>query len=69
MNYFRNMWPRRSHKLEYLSNTTSNQRNFKWTKIEQYDFDENKRIVACDTLLTRPDFNETFKIRTYDSNF
>ena len=33
-------------------------------KVEQYPFDENKRIVARDNVLTYPDFNETFKIHT-----
>ena len=37
---------------------------FKWTKIEQDAFDEINRIVARDTLLTYPDFNEEFKIHT-----
>ena len=37
---------------------------FKWSKIEQYDFEEIKRIVAHDILLDYPDFNEEFKIHT-----
>ena len=32
--------------------------------LEQYAFDKIKRIVARDTLLTYPDFNENFKIHT-----
>ena len=42
---------------------------FKWTKIEQYDLDEIKQIVSCDTLLAYPDLNEQFKIHTNDSDF
>ena len=38
-------------------------------KSEKYTFVEIKRIVACDTLLTYPDFNETFKIHTDVSAF
>ena len=34
------------------------------TEIKQDDFDEIKRIMACDNLLTYTDFNETFKINT-----
>ena len=41
---------------------------FKWTKIEQYAFNEIKRIAARDTLLTDPDFNETLKIHTDANN-
>ena len=39
-------------------------RKFKWTQVEQDAFDEIKRIMACDNLLTYLDFNETFKIHT-----
>ena len=38
-------------------------------KVKQYAFEKIKRIVACDTLLTYPDFNETFKIHTDARNF
>ena len=42
---------------------------FKWTKIKQDSFDEINRIVARDTLLTYPDFNEEFKIHTHAIKF
>ena len=64
MNYYRDIQPRRSHTLATITKLTSIKRNFKWTQVEQDDFDEIKRIVACNTLLTYPDFNETFKIHT-----
>ena len=69
INYYRNILPRRSHSLAPLNKLTSIKRNFKWTQVEQDDFDEIKRNVASDTLLTYPDFNETFKIRTNASAF
>ena len=69
INSYRDMWPRRSHKLVPLTKLTYINRNFKWTKFEQYDFDKIKRIMACDTLLTYLDFNETFKIHTDASAF
>ena len=50
------MWARCSHMLAPLKKT-SNKVKFKWTRIEQDDFDEIKWIVACDTLLTFTDFN------------
>ena len=58
------MWPRRSHMLAPLTKLTSIKRIFKWTQVEQDDFDGIKRLVARDTLLTYLDSNETFKIRT-----
>ena len=63
------MWPRRSHTLELLTRLTSIEKNCKWTQVEQDAFDKIKRIVAHDTLLTYPDFNETFKIHTDASTF
>ena len=63
------MWPRRSHKLTPLTILTSIKRIFKWTQVEQDAFDETKRIVAHDNLLTYPDFNETLKMHTDASAF
>ena len=63
------MWPIRSHTLEPLTKITSNKRKFKWTKIEQDAFDEIKRILAHNNLLTYPDFNEVFKIQSNARNF
>ena len=42
---------------------------FKWTKTKQYVFKEIKHIMARDTLLAYPYFNEELKIHTYASNF
>ena len=69
INYYRNMWPRRSHMLALLTKLTSIKSKFKWMEFEQDDFDKIKRIVARDNLLTYPEFNETFKIHTNDSSF
>ena len=63
------MWPSWSHTLVPLTKLTYINRYSKWMKFDQYDFDKIKRIVACDTLLTYPDFNEAFKIHTYASAF
>ena len=60
------MW---SHTLAPLTRLTFITRKFKWTKVEQDDFGEIKRIVASDTLLTYPGFNEIFKIHTNASAF
>ena len=60
INYYHNMCPRKSHTLAPLTRLTSIKRNFKWTKVKQDAFNKIKRIMACDTLLTYPDFNEIF---------
>ena len=44
-----------------LTHITSSKVKFKWTKIEQDDFEEIKRTVARDSLLAYPDFNKEFK--------
>ena len=62
IHYYHNMWPMRSHTLAPLTIVTYMNRKFKWEKVEQDAFDEIKRIVARDTLLTYPDFNGNFKM-------
>ena len=44
------MWAKHSHKLAPLTNITSSQMKFKWTKIEQDDLNEIKRVVVRDNL-------------------
>ena len=52
------MWTRLLHTLAPLTKITSSRVKFKWTKIEKYALDEIKRIVARNTLLAYPYFNE-----------
>ena len=61
MNYYRNIWPRRSHTLAPLSKLMSIKRIFNWAQVQQNAFDEIKRIVARKMFLTYPDFNEHLK--------
>ena len=58
VNYYRNMWSRRSHMLAPLTNIKSSKVKCKCTKMEQDYFDGIKRIVARDDLLSYPYFNE-----------
>ena len=58
------MWQRWSHMLAPFTKLISIKINFEWTQVKQDAFLKIKRIVARDTLLTYPDFNETFKIHT-----
>ena len=37
--YYRDMWPRWSYKLASLTKLTYIKGNFKWTQVEQDDFD------------------------------
>ena len=64
INYYHNMWTKRSHTLEPLNKLKSIKKKYKWTKAEQDAFEKTKQIMARSTLLIYPDFNETFKILT-----
>ena len=63
------MCERRPHTLTPFIEITPNKVKFKCTIIEQDSFNEIKRIVAQDTLLTYPDFNGKLKIHTDAGNF
>ncbi len=49
VNYYRDMWIRRSETLAPLTALTSKNVKFKWTDVEQKAFDTMKRIMARET--------------------
>jgi transposase InsO family protein len=64
VNYYRDMWPQRSHLLAPLSSLTSTKVRWKWTSEHQEAFDKMKTLIAKETLLTFPDFSQEFEIHT-----
>ena len=64
INYYRDMWIRRSDILAPLAKLTSKEAKWKWTEEHQNAFDTIKRIVSQETLLRHPDFNKPFEIHT-----
>ena len=62
VNYYKDMWPIRSHLLQHLTALTSSKARFKWTDVEQKAFYDIKLTVAHDSLLSYPDFNKSFDI-------
>ena len=64
VNYYRDMWPKRSHYLAPLSTLTSKNVKWEWTDVHQEAFDNMKKLIAKETLLTYPDFNKPFEIHT-----
>ena len=64
VNYYRDMWPKRSETLAPLTNLTSKSNKWKWTEVEQNAFDQMKALIAKETLLTYPNFSEVFEIHT-----
>ena len=62
VNYYRDMWKRRSHILRPLSRLVSKSVKFEWTKKEQKAFEDAKRMVQKETMLAYPKFGETFHV-------
>ena len=68
VNYYRDLWRRRSHILSPLTGLVSPTTQFKWGKEQQDAFEEVKRTITEETLLAFPDFNKEFHIYTDASN-
>ena len=64
INYYRDMWPKRSLLLAPLSSLTSSKVKWKWTEEHTQAFNSLKEMIAKETLLAYPDFNEPFVIHT-----
>ena len=68
VNFYRDMWKRRSHLLAPLTTLVSKNEAFVWGQEQQNAFEEMKRVISKETLLTFPDFNKEFHIYTDASN-
>jgi hypothetical protein len=64
VNYYRDMWPRRSEILAPLMQLCS--KNVKWQWTEEHDtaFNNMKKLIIRDVQLTYPNFNKEFIIHT-----
>ena len=62
VNYYRDMWIRRSHVLAPLASLTSKASKWVWGEEQQNAFDTMKKIISREALLAYPDFNEQFDI-------
>ena len=69
INYYRDMWVRRSHVLAPLARLTSKTVKWQWGPKEAAAFKMAKRIIAKETILAYPDFNKTFEIHTDASHY
>ena len=69
VNYYRDLWQQRSHILAPLNALSSPKKQWKLTDKCQVAFEEMKRAVSHETLLTFPDFNEEFHVHTDASDY
>ncbi len=69
VNYYRDMWIRRSHVLAPLAKLTSKDVKWHWGPQQAAAFAMTKKIIAKDAMLAYPDFSKTFVIHTDASHY
>jgi hypothetical protein len=60
VNYYRDMWIRRSHVLAPLARLTSKTVVWEWGAVERKAFNDMKKIICRDVMLAFPDFSKPF---------
>ena len=69
INYYRDVWKRRSDLLAPLTALCSSNAKWRWTDVEQKAFDLVKTAISKEVLLLYPDFNAPFDIHTDASKY
>ena len=69
VNFYRDVWRRRSHILASLTGLVSPKAKWHWGKEQQDSFDELKKVISRETLLAFPDFSKTFHVYTDSSAY
>ena len=69
VNYYRDMWRKRSYLLAPLSGLVSSKVKWTWNKEHEDAFQEIKKVISRETLLAFPDFNKEFHVYTDASNY
>ena len=69
VNYYRDMWVRRSHVLAPLASLTSKNTPWSWGPKQETAFQTAKKIIAREVMLSYPDFSQPFVIHTDASHY
>ena len=69
INYYHDMWMKRSHVLAPLTALASNKVKWTWSEPQQKAFEEAKQMVMREVILNYPDFNKPFHIFADASNY
>jgi hypothetical protein len=69
VNYYRDMWRRRSHVLAPLTALCSATQKWVWGEEQKKAFADVKRMLSKEAILAFPNFNEEFVIYTDASNY
>ena len=69
VNYYRDMWIKRSHVLAPLAALTSNKSKWEFGPKQKAAFKMAKRIMAREVILAYPDFTKPFQIHTDASHY
>ena len=64
INFYRDMWIRRSELLAPLTKLCSKNVKWQWTEEHAAAFDKVKKVISKDVLLSYPDFSKPFDIHT-----
>ena len=69
VNYYQDMWIKRSHVLTPLATLMSKTTKWNWGPQQEKAFQTAKKIIAQEVMLAYPDFNERFKIHKDASHY
>ena len=62
INYYRDMWRRRSHVLAPLTKLVGSTAKYIWGEEQRKAFEEIKRVISEETMLSFPDFDKEFHV-------
>ena len=68
VNYYRDMWPHRTHTLAPCTAMTGKV-PFHWSTVHQKAFEQMKAILSTNALLTYPDPNIPYDVETDASDY